>query len=69
MLFIQRYRHQLTAVSTLGIGIGLLIYGRVSNDIKTNVSGGILIALSLFHVFKMLRMRPPPVVTTQSIMT
>lgn len=51
----------------MGFGIGLLVYGLVSGDIKTIVSGGVLIALSLFHVFKMLRIRPPPVVTTQSV--
>ena len=51
----------------MGIGVGLLVYGLVSGDIKTIVSGGVLIALSLFHVFKMLRIRQPPVVTTQSV--
>jgi hypothetical protein len=65
--FVQRYRHQLTAGGAMGLGIGLLVYGLVSGDIKTIVSGGVLIALSLFHVFKMLRIRQPPVVTTQSV--
>jgi hypothetical protein len=64
--FVQRYRHQLTAGSAMTVGIGLLIYGLITKDVKTIVSGGTLIALSLFHIFKMLRMRQPSIVTTQS---
>lgn len=64
MSFVQRYRHQLVAAVAMAVGIGILAYGLNGKDIKGIVSGGVLIALSLIHVFRMLRIRAPPVVTS-----
>lgn len=64
MSFIQRYRHQLVAGSAMVVGIGILVFGLKTADIKAIISGGVLIALSMFHVFRMLRIRVPPAVTS-----
>lgn len=67
MSFIQRYRHQLVAGSAMVVGIGILVFGLKTADIKAIISGGVLIALSMFHVFRMLRIRVPPAVTSSPL--